>query len=448
MTILPSPSDVEAILNELGFRDLDSFMESVLGGFISKIPEEELPSMDQPSLLRYMEGLATRNRVYRPEKVYAGWGVEPAYVSPVAKYLVSRGEFLTSYTPYQPEMSQGMLQALYEYQSVMAELLGLEVVNSSMYDGASALAEAILLAYRVVGNPRVLLPDTLPPYLSRVVETYLYGAGLETVRYVDPVMAGGSLASVESLLRRGASALVMEFPSSLGYLYEDVDRLADLVHSYGALFIVYTDLWSTPVVAPPGDIGADVAVAEGQPMGLYMGAGGPLLGVLAVRGEHRLIRNMPGRLIGETRTMDGERAYTMILQTREQHIRRANATSNICTNEALSAVQVLINILIMGRSGLVRKSIEMMELAHRLADRLEGYGGIHPSRSPFHRRFTIGFGDVDTHKLYSRLVEMGYLPGNISSHGLSMNINFFHSDEAIEEFASSVEVVLEDVQAG
>jgi len=360
MTILPSPSDVEAILNELGFRDLDSFMESVLGGFISKIPEEELPSMDQPSLLRYMEGLATRNRVYRPEKVYAGWGVEPAYVSPVAKYLVSRGEFLTSYTPYQPEMSQGMLQALYEYQSVMAELLGLEVVNSSMYDGASALADISITCRGDL------------PLWSR------FGDG-EVCRPCHGWWVTG----------------------------------ADLVHSYGALFIVYTDLWSTPVVAPPGDIGADVAVAEGQPMGLYMGAGGPLLGVLAVRGEHRLIRNMPGRLIGETRT-----------------------------------VQVLINILIMGRSGLVRKSIEMMELAHRLADRLEGYGGIHPSRSPFHRRFTIGFGDVDTHKLYSRLVEMGYLPGNISSHGLSMNINFFHSDEAIEEFASSVEVVLEDVQAG
>ncbi len=448
MTFLPSPSDVEAILNELGFRDLDSFMESILGGFISEIPGGDLPSMDQPSLIRYMEGLSERNRVYRPEKVYAGWGVEPAFVYPATRYLVSRGEFLTSYTPYQPEMSQGMLQALYEYQSVMAELLGLEVVNSSMYDGASALAEAILLAYRVVGHPRVLLPRTLPPHLSRVVDTYLYGAGLEIISYDDPTINSDSLSMIESLLKDGVSALVIEFPSSLGYLYEDVNKLADLVHSYGALFIVYTDLWSTPIVAPPGDIGADVAVAEGQPMGLYMGAGGPLLGVFAVRGEHRLIRSMPGRLIGETRTMDGDRAYTMILQTREQHIRRANATSNICTNEALSAVQVLVNILIMGRGGLVNKSLEMMELAHRLADMLERHGGSQPSSSPFHRRFTMAFEGVDLNRLYDRLRGMDYLPGNVSDYGLSMNINFFHTVEAIEEFASSVGVVIEDVQTG
>ncbi len=444
---LPPDEDVESILSSLGFKSLEEFMNRVLEGFPLWRADSKWEGLDEVGLVGRLEEIGRRNRLFRGDRIFIGMGVEPTWVSPVVKAIVGRGEFLTSYTPYQPEMSQGMLQALYEYQSVMADILNMDVVNSSMYDGSSAAAEALLLSERVLGRKRVLIPDIVYPPRRKVIETYLYGAGIEIDTYPLPSIDGdASLGVLEEKLRKGASAVYVEFPDSYGYLTEYIDELSDIVHRSNTLLVSYTDLWSTFIALAPGDYQADIAVAEGQPLGLEMGCGGPLLGVFAVSNDLRLIRNMPGRLIGETRTVKGGKAYTMVLQTREQHIRRADATSNICTNEALSAIQVLMNILLMGRERLVDTSLKMSMLAHSLLKGFKSLGIRDVSNSPFTRSFTLDLSGLDYRRIYGEVVDRGFLPGYLWDDGfLTVTVNMLHRRESIDEFLAVFKEVMENV---
>jgi len=446
--LLPPDEDIKAMLEELGYSSLEEFMESVLSGFRLSSYEVDLDTLDEMELLDEIRGLELKNKVFRGDRIFISTGVEPSWVSPVVRNIISRGEFLTSYTPYQSEMSQGVLQALYEYQSIMAELLNMDVVNSSMYDGASAAAEALLLGERVARKKRVLIPSNMYRNWRSVIHTYLYGSSIEVKTYpplsIDEDL---SLNVIEDELRKGVSAVLIEFPDSYGYITERVYELADLVHSYGAILVSHVDLWSIFTVLAPGDYSSDVAVAEGQPLGLDMGFGGPLLGVFAVSNEFRLIRNMPGRLIGETITNNGEKAYTMVLQTREQHIRRGDATSNICTNEALSAIQILVNLVVLGKKFFIKRSYEMIKYAHRLKDSLRSLGINTVSTLPFTRRFTIDFSDIDGYDIYHRLISEGYLPGYLwDKNRLTININALHNSTSIINYSASMEEAINDVQ--
>ena len=285
---------------------------------------------------------------------FLGGGAWAHYVPSYQRFILHLGEILTSYTPYQPEASQGLLQALFEYQSLMAEILDMDVVNSSHYDGSTSLAEALLMALRVKrGRSAVVLPDTVRPTYLRVARAYLEPHNVE-IRLAPTRPGTGEidLEALKGLVDSSVAAVVAEVPSGIGIVDPGLSAVGEIAHEKGALYIVNADPIASTIYKPPGELGADIAVGEGQPLGLGLNYGGPYLGIMAVRNDLRLIRQMPGRIAGMTRDSSGRRAFALILQTREQHIRRARATSNITTNEALMAILAAAYIAGHGYHGL------------------------------------------------------------------------------------------------
>ncbi len=302
---------------------------------------------------KWVEARLARIRTDGPPP-FLGGGAWAHYVPSYQRFIVHLGEILTSYTPYQPEASQGLLQALFEYQSLMAEILDMDVVNSSHYDGSTSLAEALLMALRVKkGRRAVVLPDTIRPSYLRVARAYLEPHEVE-IRLAPTRPGRGSidLEALKDIVDDRVAAVVAEMPSGIGIVDPGLRGVGEIAHERGALYIVSADPIAATLYKPPGEIGADIAVGEGQPLGLGLNYGGPYLGIMAVRYDLRLIRQMPGRIAGMTRDARGRRAFALILQTREQHIRRARATSNITTNEALMAILAAAYIAGHGYQGL------------------------------------------------------------------------------------------------
>ena len=361
---------------------------------------------------RYVEELLSKNTVLKIPP-FLGGGVYPHYVPAVVKYLITRGEFMTAYTPYQPEISQGLMQALFEYQSLMAELLDMDVVNASMYDWGSALAEAFLMSLRVNrGRRKILLPRNINPFHEEVVHTYLRPHNVEII-HVDYDRETG-LVDVEDLkskIDKNTASVYIQNPNFLGYIEENAKKIGEIAHDHGALFIMGVEPTSLGLLKPPGELGADIAVGEGQPLGLDPAFGGPHLGIFATRYDLKLIRQMPGRIIGLTTTIDGsERAYAMILQTREQHIRRERATSNICTNEALSAIAAAIYLSLLGRDGIVKLAELIYYRSHYAHTLLKKHGfNVDMFKSDFYIEFPINFDNkgIPYSRIHEELLKRG-----------------------------------------
>ncbi len=348
------------------------------------------PPQPEQEVARYLEDLAAANGGSRLV-CFAGGGAEDHYVPAVVRWLVQRGEFLTAYTPYQPEVSQGTLQALYEFQSAICELTGMDVANSSLYDGASALAEGALLACRATGRRRVLVSRTVNPLWRRVVATYLAGPGiaLEEVGYAPPGDEGAGATEAAGLgaaLGEDVAAVLFQEPNFFGRL-EPVEELVRLARAAGAMVVAACHPLALGVLEPPGRWGADVAVGEGQPLGLPLSFGGPYLGFMAARRD--LLRQLPGRIVGATVDRRGRKGYVLTLQAREQHIRRERATSNICTNQALNAVAATAYMAWLGPRGL-RREAERCLAGARLARRLAEEAGFAPLfGGPFFHEFVL-----------------------------------------------------------
>jgi glycine dehydrogenase subunit 1 len=305
--------------------------------------------------------------------------------SPI-NHLISRGEFFTAYTPYQPEASQGTLRTIYEYQTMIAELTGMDVANASIYDGASSLAEAALMAHAVTGRGEIVLAAGVNPLYRRVVATYCQGPGLR-LRDVPAPEGVLDTDAARRMLGGKTAALVVQSPNFYGCL-EDVPAAAELTRAAGALLIVVSDPVNLGVLEAPGRQGADIVVGEGQGLGVPLSYGGPYLGVFAAKQE--FVRRIPGRLVGATVDVDGRRGFTLTLQTREQHIRRARATSNICTNVALCALMATVYLAILGRQGLTRVGELSMAKAHYAAERLGQVPGVSLRfPAPFFKEFAI-----------------------------------------------------------
>jgi glycine dehydrogenase subunit 1 len=356
-----------------------------------RFPELKLPpAASELDIAREMRGLAARNIAVDPAFSFLGAGTYHHFRPATVDYVLSRGEFYTSYTQYQPEVSQGMLQALFEYQSMICRLTGMEVSNASHYDGATALAEAVLLALNVAQGKRskVILSPAVHPQYRAVVKTYLRGTEAGTIAGDEEGSA--DLDHLTSLLDQDTAALVIQNPNFFGQC-EGVGGLADAVHRAGALLIVVTDPIALGLFEPPGSYGADVVVAEGQSLGIPPSFGGPHLGVLAARMAY--VRRMSGHLVGETVDADGRRGYVLTLATREQHIRRAKATSNICTNSALCALGAAVYLATMGKDGL-RKIAELcFHKSHYAAGeigKLKGFA-VNPQSpaQPFFKEFVV-----------------------------------------------------------
>jgi len=359
------------VLERIGVGDVGELYSDVPEGIVLKRDLSLPPPSSEMDVERYVEGVLGKNMVQGDLLVFLGAGLPPHYVPAAVEAIVSRSEFYTAYTPYQPEISQGLLQALFEYQSMICELTGMDVANSSMYDWATAAAEALRMALRVKGRGRVLVGENVGPERKKVIRTYLEPLECEVleVRF-DGESGRLDLEDLEDKVH-GARALYVENPNFFGVIEKDASKMANMVHDEGGLYVVGVDPVSLGLMKPPGEYGADIVVGEGQSLGGWLNFGGPSLGIFACRGETSLVRQMPGRIIGMTTDISGaSRAFTMVLQTREQHIRREQATSNICTNEALMAVAAAVYLAILGSNGLRRLAVEVFERAHYACKRL------------------------------------------------------------------------------
>jgi glycine dehydrogenase subunit 1 len=365
MTYLPHTQDERAaMLDAVGVKTLEALFDGLPGDHL--FPPLDLPSgISELELKREMRELAARNLTLDRRPSFLGAGIYRHFVPAAVDAVLQRGEFFTAYTPYQPEVSQGMLQATFEYQSMTCALLGMEVSTASHYDGATALAEAVLMALDIAPGVRrtILCPDTLHPQYRAVVRTYLRGTDARMT--VDTTSRG--ISSLTDALDEDVAAVVVQTPNFFGQL-EHLEGVADKVHNFGALLIVVVDPVSLGLFAPPGSFDADIVVADGQGLGLAPNFGGPHLGILATRRDH--VHRLPGRLVGETVDAQGRRGYVLTLGAREQHIRRARATSNICTNAALSALAAAAHLATLGRSGLQRVAELCYHKAHYAADQL------------------------------------------------------------------------------
>ena len=365
----------------------------------SDIPEEfRFPALDLPEgiseyeVSRELDRLARKNApsTIGLEGTFLGAGAYPHYVPAIVDHLSSRGEFATTYTPYQAEAAQGTLQSIFEYQSMLARLLGVDVVNASHYDGAAAAAEAALMAVRATRRNRVVVADTLHPQYQEVVATYLDPIDVALQTVVTGGADKGPAAAFEPLVAACSdetACVIVQNPDFLGRI-RDLRVLAQKVHACGALLVVSTNPIALGLFPSPGDQGADIVTGEGQPLGIPLSYGGPYLGLFGCKKE--LLRRMPGRLVGETVDTDGNRGFVLTLNTREQHIRRGRATSNICTNQGLMALRAAIYLAAMGPQGLADTARLCYDNAHYAASQIDGLGGYSvDAREPFFNEFVV-----------------------------------------------------------
>ncbi len=370
-------ADRAAMLARIGVRSVDELFAAIPKD--ARAPKLGIaPGMSEQEVQAHLETLAAMNKTAGSGPFFIGGAIQRRYLPAAVSVLALRGEFLTAYTPYQPEVSQGTLQAVFEYQSLMAELLAMDVVNSSMYDGSSATAEAVLMAVRLTGRKKVVIATEVDFTYRRTVRTYARGPELEILEVPTADLAANA---------SGAACLVVQHPDAFGTLV-DVKPIADAAHAVGGLLVQVTEPHPCAVLEPPGALGADIAVGEGQPLGIPMSYGGPHLGIFACR--EALVRQMPGRIAGQTVDANGTRGFVNTLQTREQHIRREKATSNICTNEALAAIHAAVYLSLLGPEGLRAAARAGATRAHSLAKRL---GAVPTCKvvndGPFFDRFTL-----------------------------------------------------------
>ncbi len=401
MSYIPNTdADRAEMLSAIGVGSLDDLFAPI-PKHLQYSQELNIPSrMDQITLAKHLNKLAAKNVHAEAYPCFLGAGIYDHYVPPAVAAITGRSEFYTSYTPYQPEVSQGMLQSIFEFQTLLCQLLAMDVANASMYDGATALAEAAIMAAELTGRTRVTVLHSVHPAYRQVLETYLRHVGIA----IDVVTDAESLEATGQ-----TAAVIVQHPNFFGTL-EDMERLGQESHAKGALLIACVDPISLGLLTPPGEYDADIVVGEGQSLGCPMGYGGPLLGFFACK--TKFMRRLPGRIVGQTTDGDGKRAFVMTLRTREQDIRRERATSNICTNVALFALAATVYMATLGRKGLAQTAELCLQKSHYAAAeiaKLPGYTLAFPEK-PFFKEFVIQT-PIDPSVIREKLLEMGMIGG-------------------------------------
>ncbi len=386
MRYLPlTEADRRAMLAMVGVPSVESLYADVPQHALLKTPIAELPDhQGEIEVERQMMAFAGQNLGTASCPSFLGAGAYRHHVPATVDYLIQRGEFLTSYTPYQPEVTQGTLQYLFEFQTQVALLTGMDVANASMYDGATSTCEAVQMANRVTRRKRAVISGGLHPHYREVITTLAKFTGFEVV---SPPTAPEGGEDLMALVDKETSCIVVQYPDFFGHV-RDYTKLAEAAHAAGALLIVaVTEIISLGLLKPPGEMGADVVTAEGQSLGNALGYGGPYVGLFSTREKY--LRQMPGRLAGQTVDTDGRRGWVLTLSTREQHIRREKATSNICTNSGLCALAFTIHLSLLGEAGLRRLAELNHANAARLADRLAALPGVTLETQQFFNEFTL-----------------------------------------------------------
>lgn len=399
-------ADIKGMLEHIGIKSIDELYAEVPEQVRLKKDYDLPEAKSELEIRQFFAGLAAKNKQLT---CFAGAGAYDHYTPAAVPQIVSRSEYLTSYTPYQAEISQGTLHYIFEYQSMMAELTGMDISNASMYDGSTATAEAVLMAVASAKKARkVLVSETVDPIILAVIRTYahFHGVDIEMVKATDGATDKADLDS--KLAAGGVAGVLVQQPNYFGVV-EDYTGFADATHAAKALFIMNSVAADLAVLRTPGEWGADIAVGDGQSLGLPMSFGGPYVGYMCCR--EKLMRKMPGRIVGMTKDSRGQRAFVLTLQAREQHIRREKATSNICSNESLMALFVTIYMSLMGKQGLKEAAELSYAGAHYLMDRLVATGRFKPAFDrPFFNEFCVRYaGDVD--ELQKRFIDNGILGG-------------------------------------
>lgn len=379
-------AEQQEMLNVIGVSSFESLLE-IPESFRLKQPLNLPPALSQMELKRELLDLSRKNRNTEDTLSFLGGGSYEHYIPSTVNHVISRSEFYTAYTPYQAELSQGLLQTIYEYQTMICRLTGMEVSGASLYDGASALAEAALMAMRLTKRQTILIAKSVHPHHREVVSTYLSGLQRSCVKEIGIKDGRFLIEDLEKLLDDQVAAVLIQQPNFFGGL-EDLEGLADLIHSKGSLFVVSSDPISLGILKTPGEYGADIAVGEGQAMGNVMSFGGPNLGFFATR--KKMIRQIPGRIVGATTDSRGKSGYCLTLQTREQHIKRERATSNICTNQALNALAASVYLATLGKQGLKEVATLCLAKSHEALKKITALPGYSKAfNGPFFKEFVI-----------------------------------------------------------
>jgi glycine cleavage system P protein (glycine dehydrogenase) subunit 1 len=400
-----TPSDTADMLQRIGVASIGELFNSIPSDLRLNRPLALPPALPEQDLLAHLQSLAARNRTFDAGRCFLGAGAYNHFVPAVVDALFSRGEFLSSYTPYQAEASQGTLQHIFEFQSMMCELTGMDVANASHYDGATALQEAVAMSIDHTERKKVVISSGVNPQYRAVVRSLFkqLGATIIEVAHVRGITPVSTLKDAAE----GAACIVVQNPNFLGGI-EDLAGVAEAAHAVGALAVASVNPMSLALLKPPGECGCDIAVGEAQPLGIEMGFGGPWCGFIAAKNQY--IRAMPGRIVGQTVDAEGKRGFVLTLQAREQHIRREKASSNICTNQALMALRATIYLETLGPGGLRRVAELSVRRAHELAEKLAKIENVYVAyKAPYFHEMVIEL--PHPQQTLDRLLEKGFLGG-------------------------------------
>ena len=418
--------DREEMLQLLGIETVEELFADIPEQFRNP-PLDLPPPMSELELRRELQGLAAQNRHLGQCTSFLGAGAYNHFSPSIVRSIISRGEFLTAYTPYQPEVSQGTLQATYDFQTMICNLLGMEISDAGMYDGATGLAEAALMACRITGRGRVAVLNTVSPAYREVISTYTLPQGIEIT----------TLDARSPLVPDDSACLIVQHPNFFGYL-EDLSALEREAHGKGALLVVSTNPVAMGLFRPPGEYRADIVTGEGQPLGIPISFGGPYVGLFATRREY--VRQMPGRLVGKTVDSQGRTGYVLTLSTREQHIRRERATSNICTNQALMTLAATVYLAALGKAGLRNVAELCYHNAHYAASLVGNLGGFSfPFEGVFFNEFAVRC-PAPPAEINRGLLERDIIGGldisDLTPNGMLLCVTELNTREEIETLAS------------
>ena len=446
MRFIPNTTIKKSMLREIGLKDIDELFSDIPKNIrITGIKISD--GMSQQEVERQIRDLGKKNKSFYDMPSFLGGGIKPHYVPAAVKSIISRSEFYTSYTPYQPEASQGFLQAMFEYQSMIAELTGMDIANASLYDGVTSLGEAALMCSRITKRKKFVIPQNISWEKKSVLKNYVEGAEIKVIEIpYDKETGKIDLDEFKKYIDEETAGIYVENPNFFGVFEDDVDEIYKITRKVHSLFVVGIDPLSLGVIKSPGEYGADIVIGEGRSLGNHMSFGGGSLGIFACK--HEFLRQMPGRIIGMTKDMDGKRAFCMTLQTREQHIRRGRATSNICTNEGLYTLAAVVYLSWLGGEGLEELSKINLEKGQKLAKTITSIKGFDKVFTGAHfNEFVIRYqGDIN--KLHKILLQNGLIGGLIldkEHYGLKncmlFGVTEMHSDAHIEKLISVLEEV-------
>jgi len=406
-----SPDERAEMLRQIGAAAIDNLFDSIPEDLRLRDHLNVPAALSEIELLKQFDEMGLQNQA-AGRIGFLGGGAYSHYIPTIVDHLISRSEFFTAYTPYQPEISQGTLQSIFEFQTMVCQLTGMDIANASMYDGSTAMAEAVLMAERVTKRPKVIASAAIHPQYLEVAQTYVQHAGIELEQSLYCTEMGTTLPESLGAIDDQTAAIVVQSPNFFGCI-EDLEALAEQAHAHGALLIVaVTEAMSFGLLRSPGACGADIVVAEGQSFGVPLSFGGPYVGLFATRDKYA--RQIPGRLVGEAFDKQGRRGFVLTLATREQHIRREKATSNICTNEGLIALAATIYLETMGRRGVQEAARQCAQKAHYAAreiGKLEGFSLLYSA--PFFNEFVVR-APVEASPLLDRLAREKGIDGGIA----------------------------------